>query len=149
MVDPRIQLSKSKLFVDNHELVKTSGKGKVVARHGLRTIRDVRVVKTFEPFNVIFAAILLGVVVVAKAYIPLVVLSWVVCVLSALGAVFLLASPFKNQILIESADGEARYDVVETSEEVGGFVLSLLEQARELQSATPQEHSTSSDVADS
>ena len=137
MVDPRIQLPKSRLFVENNDLIKRSGKGQVIARHGLATIRDVTIVKRFEPNSLVFAAMLLGVAVVAKVYIPLLMLSWVIAILCAMVGIFVLASPFKSQLLIDAREGVAHYDAFETSEEVSGFVLSLLEQVRELQSANP------------
>ncbi len=127
IVDPRIRLTKSKLFVEENELIKRGLKDEEIGRFSLSNIESVELTRKFEPINLGFAALLFGVAVMAKVYIPLYVLSWVVSVLLVGVGLFPLLSPYKPQILIKTKNGTVNYDLMETREEANGFIVSLLE----------------------
>jgi FtsH-binding integral membrane protein len=120
-----LELPKSGLIVREKAVVKTSGENTVIGKHSFEDIQRVAVLSKTDSFCVALCLGTLAGAVVSKMFIPNQTAAWVVCLIMGLAFLIFMASIKKTVICIETKHGSVEYDVVETSEEGQGFVLSV------------------------
>jgi hypothetical protein len=120
-----IELPQSHIAVYTEELIVRSGKGGVVGRHALEEIHQVDSSRKPDPIAGLFIVIFLAASVGARSFIASQLWGWVVCGIFGVIAAFCLLLLYKYQIKISMKHGALFYDVMDTSEELEGFVVSL------------------------
>lgn len=120
-----IELPQSHIAVYTEEVIVKSVKGGIVGRHALEEIIEVDSARKLDPIAGFFIVIFLAVSVAARTFIGSPIWGWVVCGIFGAVAAFCLLLLYKYQIKFSLKHGSLFYDVMDSSEELEGFVVSL------------------------
>jgi hypothetical protein len=122
--EPSLLLPKSGLAVEGGALVKRN-KQAVVAWHPLESIRSASMRHRFDPFAAILAVVAIAVAILCKAFIASPALSWSLFSLFAGVALIGGLCSFPSKLTISTAHGEVHYPLLEATDEITGFYLTL------------------------
>ena len=136
----RLELTRSRLVMEKGVIIKSGSKGQVIGSHQLSDIRKLSMSKAFDQTG--FSMLVVGAVltVVAKFFIPWVILSSIASVLFAIIAVVGLLGLSKQMLDIETVHGIVRYDANDPSEDVQGFVVTVNNLLQDAQEPEPGEN---------
>jgi hypothetical protein len=120
-----IELPVSGLCVRDGELQRRNDKGVIIARHKLASLERVSTHRKIDPTAIVFVLASVSLAIVCQLYVPSEVWSWVTFAAFMFVGLLCFFGITKLTIMVESADGNVRYDANDPQADVEGFVLSL------------------------
>jgi hypothetical protein len=126
-----LALRRSGLILDNDVLIRHTKAG-AVGRHELASVVSARLTHRFDPFAAILAVAAGAIAALCKTFIEAPVWSWSVFAVFAAIALIGLVSVLPAKLTIETPHGAVHYPLVEATDEVTGFYLSLQERMSRL-----------------
>jgi hypothetical protein len=120
-----IELPQSHIAVYTEEIVVRSAKGGAVGRHALEEIKEVESIRKLDPVAGLFVVLFLAASVTSRIYISSQLWGWIACGIFGAVSAFCLLLLYKFQIKFAMEHGPLVYDVMDSGEELEGFVVSL------------------------
>ncbi len=122
----KLTLQKSGLILEDGALRRETGDGKLVARHELEEITDIRIVKQLDGVSLLLGIGLAAIAVIAKIFIESSGWSWGVSSVVAILAALLIVGSWGVKLRLESGESVVHYNLFDLDEDNEGFVFSLV-----------------------